>query len=71
MTVLDAQELSNSITKQVIAVAPNAAPVAAFTATTTDLTVQVDASTSTDDVGVTEYRWIWGDGSAVENGVTQ
>ncbi|MGY1699137.1 PKD domain-containing protein [Geodermatophilus sp. SYSU D00766] len=41
---------------------PNQAPVAAFTATPTQLTVAVDGSGSTDDAAVTGYAWDFGDG---------
>ncbi|MBG6212507.1 MAG: PKD domain-containing protein [Cryobacterium sp.] len=42
----------------------NAAPTAAFVATTDQLSVAVDASTSTDSDGtVTGFAWSWGDGS--------
>ncbi|GGD05294.1 fibrinogen-like YCDxxxxGGGW domain-containing protein [Nocardioides daphniae] len=43
---------------------PNQAPVAAFASTTKDLTVDLDASTSTDDRGVTSYAWTFGDGES-------
>ena len=44
---------------------PNQAPVAAFTATTDDLTVQVDGTTSSDPDGtVAGYAWDFGGGAA-------
>lgn len=50
---------------------PNVAPVAAFTATATDLTAAVDASTSTDSDGtISAYAWDWGDGTAPGAGAT-
>ena len=42
---------------------PNQAPVAAFTATTSQLTATVDGSASTDDVGVAGHVWDFGDGA--------
>jgi large repetitive protein len=44
--------------------APNQAPVARFTSTTTDLQVDFDASTSTDTDGtIHSYAWDFGDGT--------
>ncbi len=53
----------------------NVAPVASFTATpasgTPTLTVNVDASASTDPDGtIASYVWTWDDGSAPSSGVT-
>lgn len=45
------------------------APVASFTVDVAELTVTVDASASTDDVGITGYVWSFGDGGSAE-GVT-
>ncbi|WP_142457744.1 PKD domain-containing protein [Geodermatophilus aquaeductus] len=47
----------------------NQAPVAAFTATPSQLTVAVDGSGSTDDTGVTGHAWDFGD-SATATGAT-
>jgi PKD repeat protein len=45
--------------------APNAAPVAAFTSTVSDLTASVNGSTSTDSDGsIASYTWDFGDGGA-------
>jgi len=38
-------------------------PVAAFTFTVNGLTVNVDASTSSDDKGINAYDWTWDDGT--------
>ena len=46
------------------AAAPNAAPVAAFTSTTTGLTANLNAGTSSDSDGtITNYAWDFGDGT--------
>ena len=49
-------------------------PVAAFTADvvsgTAPLPVFFDANTSSDETGITAYSWDFGDGSAIETGVT-
>jgi PKD repeat protein len=55
LTVRDAQGLTGSITKQVNVV--DAPPVAKFTSSCSSLTCTFDASTSTDDVGITSYVW--------------
>ena len=49
-----------------------AAPTAAFTATTDDLEVSVNGSTSSAPPGrtITSYSWNWGDGTALGSGVT-
>ncbi|WP_097193555.1 PKD domain-containing protein [Blastococcus aggregatus] len=46
-----------------VVVVPNEAPVAAFTATTSQLTATVDGSASTDDAGVAGHVWDFGDGA--------
>jgi hypothetical protein len=45
-------------------------PVAFFTWTANGLTVNVDASLSTDDHGIVSYVWNWGDGTPDGSGVT-
>jgi hypothetical protein len=58
LTVKDAQGLTSSITKQLDPGAVvDAAPVAKFTVSCSNLTCTFDASTSTDDVGITSYAW--------------
>jgi subtilisin family serine protease len=58
LTVKDAQGLTSSITKQLDPGAVvDAAPVAKFTVSCSKLTCTFDASTSTDDVGITSYVW--------------
>ncbi|MDM7855569.1 PKD domain-containing protein [Cellulomonas alba] len=64
LTVTDNDGDSASASTQVVAVAPNQAPVASFTAKTTDLTAAVDGSGSSDPDGkVASYAWDFGDGS--------
>lgn len=49
-----------------------AAPTAAFTASTDDLAVSVNGSTSSAPAGrtITSYSWTWGDGTPAASGVT-
>jgi len=65
---------SRSATSSAVAadvVVTHAAPVAAFTPTTSGLTVNVDGSASTAADGATiSYDWDWGDGSAHGTGAT-
>ncbi len=51
------------------AIAVDNAPLASFTATMSGYTVSVDASASSDDIGITSYAWDFGDG-ATASGVT-
>ena len=65
LTVTDNSGATGVVTKQVTVVAPNQLPTAAFIATTaTELTADVDASTSADpDGSIASYAWAFGDGS--------
>jgi len=64
LTVTDATGSSRSTSRQVTVVAPNAAPEAAFTASTNGLTVTTNGTTSRDPDGqVTSYAWDFGDGA--------
>jgi PKD repeat protein len=47
----------------------NQAPTASFTSACSDLTCSFNASASTDDVGITDYAWNFGDGTT-GSGVT-
>jgi PKD repeat protein len=59
LTVTDTATQSASLTMDVVVV--DNPPVALFTYTTADLTLNVDASTSSDDVGILSYAWDFGD----------
>ncbi|QHT54781.1 PKD domain-containing protein [Cellulomonas sp. H30R-01] len=64
LTVTDDRGGSAQTVRTVTVVAPNQAPVAAFTATPTDLTVAVDGSASADADGtLTAHAWDFGDGA--------
>lgn len=66
LTVTDDKGATGTLTKAVtVTAAPgNQSPVAAFTATPTDLTVAVNASASSDPDGtIASYAWNFGDGS--------
>ena len=72
LTVTDDAGATGSTAHQVSVTAPtvNQPPVAAFTAATTDLAVQVDGSGSSDaDGSVASYAWGFGDG-ATASGAT-
>ncbi|WP_108718086.1 PKD domain-containing protein [Miniimonas sp. S16] len=71
LTVTDSRGATNQVSVPVtVAPPPNASPVAAFTPTTTDLTVLLDATSSFDpDGSVSGYAWDFGDGSSA-SGVT-
>ena len=62
LTVTDDQGQTSQDTQPVTVTDPvvDEAPVAAFTFTTTDRTVTVDATDSTDDNGITAYDWDFG-----------
>ena len=65
LTVTDDDGATGTTTRQVVVpdVPPNQAPTAAFTATTSPLTVAVNGSASTDADGtVASYAWDFGDG---------
>ncbi|GII99195.1 PKD domain-containing protein [Sediminihabitans luteus] len=70
LTVVDDDGATSSVSHDVSVVAPNVAPVAAFSATPDHLVVSVDASASTDPDGSgLTYAWAFGDG-ATASGVT-
>ena len=61
LTVTDDRGVTTSLTKQVTVA--NAAPVAGFSATPSELTLAVDASASSDDGTIASYAWEFGDGA--------
>ncbi len=65
LTVTDNRGATNAVTKAVtVSAAPNVAPVAAFTSSTSGLAVTVDGATSSDPDGtIVSYAWGFGDGS--------
>ena len=67
LTVSDSQDLSDTISVEVTAVAPNEAPIGVLLASTvaygSPLSIDVDASSSTDDSGIISYLWDFGDGN--------
>jgi PKD repeat protein len=73
LTVTDGGGLSNSTSKQVAVgtvTPPNQAPVAQFGSSCTNLACTFDSSGSTDDVGITNRTWTFGDGSSAGNVVS-
>jgi probable HAF family extracellular repeat protein len=65
LTVADAEGLSNSVTRTIDVGAtqpppPDAPPVARFTSSCNGTICTLDASTSSDDVGITSYDWSLG-----------
>lgn len=65
LTVTDSDAQTATTTQTVIVGPPNQAPVADFRASLQpNRMVAFDASSSTDDTGVTEYRWSFGDGNS-------
>lgn len=66
LTVTDDKGATATTSKSVTVEAPtttNAAPVAAFSSTTSGLTASVDGSGSTDDGSISYYAWDFGDGT--------
>lgn len=64
LSVTDAGGKSSTTAQQVVAVAPNQLPKAAFTSLGTGLNLSVDASTSSDpDGAIATYAWTFGDGA--------
>jgi PKD repeat protein len=71
LTVVDSQSLSASASSSVtVQPEPDSPPTAEFTFVVSGLTVDVDASLSTDDHPGLTYSWDWGDGTALGSGVT-
>lgn len=68
LTVTDTVGQTNSVS-HVVTLVDNG-PTAAFTATMSGYTVSVDASASSDDLGITSYAWAWGDGTTGSGKIT-
>jgi PKD repeat protein len=62
LTVMDTMGHSYSVSKAV-RVGGGMPPVMEFTYTVGGYVVTVDASSSTDDIGIVSYAWDWGDGT--------
>ncbi len=62
LTVTDAIGQTNSVSKTLY-LGGGMPPVMAFTYTVGGYAVTVDASSSTDDIGIVSYAWDWGDGT--------
>lgn len=69
LTVTDGEGLTGTASQDVPVTLPPP-PVAAFTATVSGLTVDVDALSSSSIAGIASYSWNWGDGSPDGSGVT-
>jgi PKD repeat protein len=61
LTLIDNDGLTSS-TNRIVDIVDNP-PVALFTYSASGLTVNVDASGSSDDYGIVSYAWDWGDGT--------
>ncbi len=70
LTVIDNTGMTGSVQHIVHVDVINQAPVASFTAVVTGYLVSVDASGSTDDVGIVSFDWQWGDGMVGSGKVT-
>ena len=71
LTVTDDQLATDTEVNQVTVTTGNQPPVAAFTASTTGLSVNVDGTGSSDPGGsITGYSWNWGDGTLASTGST-
>jgi len=61
---------SLSTTKTLPVTVQDLPPTASFKVSVSGLTVNVDASLSSDDVGIVSWVWNWGDGTALGSGKT-
>ncbi len=62
LTVMDNDGMTGS-TSMAIGPPPPGPPTAAFTYSTSYYSITVNASGSTDDIGIVSYDWNWGDGA--------
>jgi PKD repeat protein len=68
LTVTDTASHTNS-TSHTVTVTDNN-PVASFTVSCPSLTCNANGSASSDDLGITQYQWNWGDGQTSSGGPT-
>jgi subtilisin family serine protease len=66
LTSKDALGATGTATRAITIAAVNQPPVARFTVSCPTLKCALDASSSTDNVGIVKYTWSWGDGR-IEN----
>ncbi|GIG28927.1 PKD domain-containing protein [Cellulomonas marina] len=72
LTVVDDDGATAQVRRDVVVVAPNVAPTAAFTAVAKDLGVALDAGGSRDaDGSLASYAWTFGDGSTGSGATAQ
>ncbi|MEP6731647.1 MAG: PKD domain-containing protein [bacterium] len=64
LTARDAQNATATASRIISITSNNQPPAARFTSSCTQLQCAFNASTSTDDVGITQYTWTWGDGGS-------
>ena len=69
LTVTDTKGQTNSVSQSVTATAPDAPPVARFTASCSGLTCSFQSSASSDDIGIASRAWTFGDGTSADNSV--
>ncbi len=68
VTYTDDSTLSKS---KEVSMTPGMPPVAGFTYQVVGFTVSVDGAASTDDHGIVDYAWDWGDGNPQGHGIAQ
>lgn len=70
LTVTDSAGQTSSCSLTVVIIEDNP-PTASFTVSSSGMTVNVDASGSTDDLGIVLYSWTWGDGTTDHYGAME